>query len=151
MQLHTPVEAQDDECDVNSQAHTRIEAELLVECVPMEYAVGRHLVAVAVQIPHITQIEERSTVEHTPYREAELKVCLQSHISHLHGVGGVLCWCVARSQCTRSPASHTVTTSDVEHSVEWQCCGVAVRYTHAGKYSTRQSSALAERNLAADA
>ena len=54
MQLHTPVKTQDDECDVYSQAHTRIETELLVECVPMKYAVGRYFVAVAVQIPHIT-------------------------------------------------------------------------------------------------
>ena len=29
VQLYTPVEAQDDECDVDSQAHTRIEAEHL--------------------------------------------------------------------------------------------------------------------------
>ena len=101
MQLHTPVKAQDDECDVNSQAHTRIEAELLVECIPVEYAVGRHFVAVTVQIPHITQVEERSAVEHTPDREAELKVCLQSHITHLYGVRGVLCGCVTWSQRTR--------------------------------------------------
>ena len=151
MELHTPVEAEDDEGDVYAHTDTRIQTQLLVERIPMEYTVGWHLALFAWQIPHITKVEECRAVEHTPHGEAELEVSLQTHITHLHWVGGVLRWCVTRAECSWAPSSHTVATTDIEHSVEWQGGGVAVRNTHTRKDSARNGAALAESNLAAQA
>ena len=55
--------------------------------------------------------------------------------------------CGIWAERTWSPSTHTVATSDVEHSIEWQSCRIAVWQTHTSKDSSRNGTTLAKNNF----
>ena len=118
VELDTPVEAQHGEFDVEAQAQSRVESQLLVEPVEAEDRVVGVLFRILPDVPDIAQVEEGRSVDDPPDREAQFEIGLQFHIAGLHRVVVVRVGHRALSEGSGRPAAHAVAAAAVELTVE---------------------------------
>ena len=151
VQLDTPVEAQHGELDVEAQAQTGIESQLVVETVETEDRGIGILRGILADVPDVAQVEERRAVDDAPDREAQLEVRLELHVARLHGKRTVRVEHRALAEGSGRPAAHAVAAAAVELPVERYRGGVAVGHRHTAVEVPYERRLLTLHDLPADA
>lgn len=120
VELDAPIQTQHGELDVEPDAQTGVEAELLVEVAEMEDRFGRILLRIVAHEPDVARVEERSAVENSPDREAEFEVRFELHVAQLGRIGHFVGVDGHRSRAEHAgnPAAHAVAAAAVEETVE---------------------------------
>ena len=81
MKLDSPVESQYCDVDVEPDAYTRIEPQLFIESVHAEFR--KFVVVMSAGKPYVAQVEEESSVDNVPDREAQFCISFEFYISQL--------------------------------------------------------------------
>ena len=151
MQLDTPVEPQHGELDVETQAETRIEAQLFVKILHVEDRIIGVLRRSPFQKPNIAHVEKRRTVDNAPNREAEFEVGLQFHVAQLRRKIRFGARHRTRAERTGCPAAHTVAAPRIEQTVERHRSRIAVGHRQTAVEPSSQSRFRAQHDFAAHA
>ena len=152
VEADTPVETQYRKRDIQSNTQTRIETDILIEVVEMEY---RTLGILAILLPdhkYVTRVEEQRAVEHTPNRETEFEIGLDLHITHLTRIDALILGDrhTTRTECSCRPTTHRVATARIEQTVDRDFGRVAIRQTRTCIESIGQRRLCPQHLLAAE-